>query len=150
MFHHPRQLSFTASSLQLRHNGHDSVSNHQPHDCFLNRLFRRRPKKTSKLRVIGLCAGNSPRTDEFHAQMASNAENVSIWWRVHVYNGTLSDAWQCLWRFYKCHVLFILRDPIKLINGLWFPLEKLNTDMISICDLLSFSDPLSFNQPRLS
>ena len=40
--------------LQWRHNGRDSVSNHQPHDCLLNRLFRRRSKKTSKLRVTGL------------------------------------------------------------------------------------------------
>ena len=30
-------------------------------------------EKTSKLRVTGLCAGNSP----------ENAENVSIWWRHH-------------------------------------------------------------------
>ena len=40
-------------------------------------------KKTSKLRVTGLCAENSPVTGEFPAQMASNAENVSIWWRHH-------------------------------------------------------------------
>ena len=40
-------------------------------------------KKTSKLRVTGLCAGNSPVTDEFPTQRASNAENVSIWWRHH-------------------------------------------------------------------
>ena len=40
-------------------------------------------KKTSKLRVTGLCAGNSPETGEFPAQMASNAENVSIWWCHH-------------------------------------------------------------------
>ena len=40
-------------------------------------------KKTSKLRVTGLCAGNSPGTGEFPAQMASNAENFSIWWRHH-------------------------------------------------------------------
>ena len=32
--------------------------------------------KTSKLRVTGLCGGNSPVTGEFPAQMASNAENV--------------------------------------------------------------------------
>ena len=44
-------------SLRWRHNEHDSVSNHQPHDCLLNRLFGRRSKKTSKLRVTGLCAG---------------------------------------------------------------------------------------------
>ena len=40
-------------------------------------------QRTSKLCVTGLCAGNSPVTDEFPAQMASNAENVSIWWRHH-------------------------------------------------------------------
>ena len=47
-------------SLQWRHNGHDGVSNHQPRGCLLNRLFRRRSKKTPKLRVTGLCVGNSP------------------------------------------------------------------------------------------
>ena len=73
-----------AYSLRLRHNGHDRVSNHQPHYCLLNRLFRRRSKKASKLRVTGLCAGNSPETVDFPAQMASNAENVFIWWRHHV------------------------------------------------------------------
>ena len=72
------------TSLQWRHNEHDSVSNHQPHVCLLNRLFGRRTKKTSKLRVTGLWVGNSPRTGEFTAQMASNAENVSIWCRHHV------------------------------------------------------------------
>ena len=41
--------------LQWRHNGRDGVSNHQPHHCLLNRLFRRRSKKTLKLRVTGLC-----------------------------------------------------------------------------------------------
>ena len=39
--------------------------------------------KKSKLRVTGLCAGNSPGTGEFPVQMASNAEYVSIWWRHH-------------------------------------------------------------------
>ena len=70
-------------SLEWRHNGRDSVSNHQPHDCLLNRLSRRRSKNTSKLRVTGLCAGNSPGTGEFPAQRTSNAENVFIWWRHH-------------------------------------------------------------------
>ena len=50
-----------------------------------NRLFRRRSKKTLKLRVTGLCVGNSPGTGEFPAQMASNEEKVSIWWRHHTY-----------------------------------------------------------------
>ena len=47
-------------ALHWRHNDHDGVSNHQPHGCLLNRLYRRRPKKTSKICVTGLCVGNSP------------------------------------------------------------------------------------------
>ena len=70
----------TGVTLFWRHNGGDDVSNHQPHDCLLDRSFRRRSKKTSKLRVTELCAGNSQVTGEFPAQKASNAENVSIWW----------------------------------------------------------------------
>ena len=73
-----------ALSLRWCHNERDCVSNHQPRHCLLNRLFGRRSKKTSKLRVTGLCAGNSPGTGEFPAQMASYAENVSIWWRHYV------------------------------------------------------------------
>ena len=49
-------------SLHWRHNRRGSVSNYQPNDCLLNRLFRHRLKKTSKLRVIGLWAGKSPGT----------------------------------------------------------------------------------------
>ena len=41
---------------------------------FTQPLFRQRSKKTSKLRVTGLCEGNSPVTGEFSSQMASNAE----------------------------------------------------------------------------
>ena len=55
-------------SLQWRHNERDNVSNHQPHDCISNCLFRRRSKKTSKHCVTGLCAGKSPVTSEFPAQ----------------------------------------------------------------------------------
>ena len=39
--------------LRWRHSECDDVSNHQHHDCLHNRLFRRRSKKTLKLRVIG-------------------------------------------------------------------------------------------------
>ena len=37
---------------QWRHNVHDGVSNHQPRDCLLNRVFRHRTKKTSKLHAV--------------------------------------------------------------------------------------------------
>ena len=54
-------------------------------DCLLKRLFRGISQKTSKLRVTGLCKGNSPVTGEFPTQR----ENVSIWWRRHDSNGIL-------------------------------------------------------------
>ena len=81
---HPSNISIILLlPLQWHHNEHASVSNHQPDDYLLNGLFGRRSKVTSKLCVTGLCVGNSPRTGEFPAQKASNAENVSIWWRHH-------------------------------------------------------------------
>ena len=74
---------YISHALQCHHNGHDGVSNYHPHHCLLNLLFGRRSKKTSNLRVTGLCVGNSPGTGEIPALKASNAENVSIWWRHH-------------------------------------------------------------------
>ena len=70
-------------ALRWRHNGRDGVSNHQPHDCLLNRLFRRISKKISEPRVTGLCAGNSPLTGEFPITKGQWRGNVSIWWRHH-------------------------------------------------------------------
>ena len=60
--------------------------------CSLSALDTPLVSKTSKLHVTGLCVGNSPVTSEFPAQRASNAENVSIWWRHH----ESSQAGSCL------------------------------------------------------
>ena len=54
------------ATLRWRHTGRDSVSNHQPHDYLLKRLFRRRSKKNQSsaslafVRVIHLGPVNSP------------------------------------------------------------------------------------------
>ena len=98
--------------LQWRHIERDGVSNHQSMDCLLNSLFKRRSKKTSKLRVTGLCKGNSSVTGEFPSHRASNAKNISIWWRnlvsnkdITSYNATerfiLSKQWYVIYPF-KC------------------------------------------------
>ena len=57
-------------------------------------FLRCRSKKTSKLSVTGLCAGNSPVSGEFPKEMASNAENVSIWWRHHSWTASNSAQWK--------------------------------------------------------
>ena len=85
-------------TLHWCHDERYGVSNHQRLDCLLNRLFRCRSKKTSKLRVTGLCEGNSPVNGEFPSQRASNAENDSISWRHHVQMVVYVWAVVCLLR----------------------------------------------------
>ena len=114
-------------SLRWRHNELDGVSNHQHYHCLLNYLFGCRSKKTSKLRVTGLCVGNSPGTGEFPAQKASNAENVSIWWRHH--DGVMlsicgfKPKTLCL-RFYS--------------RRCWCCFELLHLFIMSVCSALMF------------
>ena len=108
MFSHILKYSFTGtgavvwSPSQWRHNERDGVSNHRCYDCLLNRLFGCGSKKTSKLRVTGLCEGNSPVTGEFPSQRASSAENASIWWRHHVPRAN-EEPWRIwLYRAHEC------------------------------------------------
>ena len=83
---------------------------------------KRISKKTSKLSVTGLCEGNSPVTGKFPAQRASNAENISIWWRHHeIKSRNISLAIRYVWiydiyvfvnmwyifRFGEIHFLFL-------------------------------------------
>ena len=73
--------NFTESviTLEWRHNGHDDVSNHQPHD-FYSTVYsdadQRKHQSSASLAFV-------PVFSEFPSQSASNAENVSIWWRHH-------------------------------------------------------------------
>ena len=100
-FHPNILLNITSTKVLLdtlpwRHNERDGISNHRRLDGLLNRLFRHRSKKTSKLRVTGLCEGNSPVTGEFPSQRDSNAENVSIWWRYHETHQWLVVEYICI------------------------------------------------------
>ena len=103
--------------LQWRHNESDGVANHQPHNCFLNRLFRHTSRKTSKLRVHGICEANSPVTGEFSARNASNTENGSIWWRHHkVISGQRSTlASRHLWR---------VQVDMLIVKYIWIDVEN--------------------------
>ena len=69
--------------LHWRHNDHGGVSNHQPHGCLTQSLIQAQIKENIKApRHWPLC-GEFTRICEFPAQKASNAGNVSIWWRHH-------------------------------------------------------------------
>ena len=73
-------------SSQRHYNECNGISNHRQPNCLLNPDFKRRSKKTSKLRVIGLCEGNPPVTGGFPSQRASDAESISIWWHHHTFS----------------------------------------------------------------
>ena len=57
--------TWSTVALQRRHMERDGVSNHRPPDCLLNRLVKAQINETSKLRITGLCEGNSPVPREF-------------------------------------------------------------------------------------
>ena len=86
-------------------------------------------EKTAKLRVTGLCEGNSLVTGEFHAQRTSNAENVSIWWHHHgqsrpfcklttaTHRCSISDYVTVYIRFYLMLIVISLNgDPVVVIS----------------------------------
>ena len=122
--------------LRWRHNEWDGVSNHQPQDRLLNRLSGRRSKKTSKPRVTGLCVGNSPGTGEFPAQMASNVETVSIWWRHHGW-----DTWM-----YPMLMSWIVKPSVQQVNEN-ITIEINNTDKSSNFDSNSLNQIHTFIIP---
>ena len=83
-------------------------------------------KETSKVRVTGLCAGNSPSTGEFPTQMARNAENVSIWWRHHE---TLLIL--CEWNAPICFVFLDNQNTMRSrVSG---DLRRYDADVTSLC-----------------
>ena len=101
-------------SSQWRHNEHQCVSNHLCHNCLRNRLFGRRSKKTSKLRVTGLCEGNPP---AFPSQISSNAENISTLWRYHAYE---------IYKMYLQFISFLHTDMTLVVEILPRVRQELN------------------------
>ena len=63
---------------------------------------------------LDLC-GEFTGTDEFPAQRASYAENVSIWWRHHV-----EEYLRLHWRGYGRDNLFITKNGFHFVEEYWF------------------------------
>ena len=95
---------------------------------FLNCLFKRRSKKTSKLRVTDLCAGNSPVTGELPAQRASDVEKVSIWWRHH----GVAATWLS-WEYY----IYLECSPSNVYQTTWH---------CKLTDIISFTATVNGHQ----
>ena len=61
-------------------------------------------RKISKLRVNWFCAGNSPETGEFPAQIASNAENFPIRWRHNDFRNTERNSSSYFWHLMSASI----------------------------------------------
>ena len=133
---HLKVIGPKINALHWRHNQCDGVSNHRRLDHLLNRLLRHRSKKTSKLRVTGLFERKSQVTSDFPRQRASNAENVSIWWRHHViltmprpiqrWHRVVPIAWQ-LWQGWKkkaVNVTFFILFRFEILYNWQLTFEK--------------------------
>ena len=99
-----------ANTLQWRHHGHDGVSNHQPHDYLRNRYSGTDQRKHQSSASLAFVRGFH-RTGEFPAQRASNAENVSIWWRHHV---SCADVMELLFIAYHFNLKQIIRTAFLI------------------------------------
>ena len=75
-----RTMASQITSLTIVYSTVYSAADERKHQSAAWLAFGRGIHKRS---VTGLYEGNSPVTSEFPAQRASNAENVSIWWRHH-------------------------------------------------------------------
>ena len=71
-------------------------------------------RETSKLRVTGLCAGNSPVTGEFPAQRTSTAGKVSIWWRHHVQCAGYKFAWN--WSYQLASIILVVNKDLRMLT----------------------------------
>ena len=103
--------------LQWRYNERAGVSNHHPHDCLLNRLFRSKSKKTAKLRVTSLLV-----TGEFPAQRAElfpfddiTMQKTIIWKDIH------NVTYGCMDVFFRNY--FIRHRNCKNIIGLLYSIQ---------------------------
>ena len=108
----------SGSTLQLRNNERDGVSNHQRFDCLLNHLFNHRSKKTSKLRVTGLCEGNPPvlggPVDSAHKRAGNGKCNhlMTSSWEMFLHFRVASDCSTVIEYLHE-HYELICRYPVK-------------------------------------
>ena len=101
--------------------------------------------KTSKLCVTCFCEGNSPMAGEFPTQLASNAENVSIWWRHHIRRNRLIDVRAskrrtlgCRSNYVGCH--FIAEERMTWPGALLRHQEQIGTAALRWCGIRCYPE----------
>ena len=139
--------SIPSLPLQRRNNERDGFSNHRRLECLLIRLCMNWPKKTSKLRVSGLCNGNSPVTGWFPHKGTVTRKSFHL----------MTSPWAKLpMKMINFHGVFGLFEPfivggefqfwhiyfIALLIDIWYSPYDLSSSMWFIYDILSDYDKL--------
>ena len=116
---HEIKVNFLPKPLQWRHDGPDDVSNHQSYPCLLNRSFRRKSRKTSKLRVTGhLCR-------EFTGDRVNSPHKWPVTRKMFPFDDVILHGSCCCGRPRSSHVNHIIQysdsrnRSINLINNEW-------------------------------
>ena len=128
--------------LQRRNNERDGFSNHRRLGCLLIRLCMNWPKKTPKIRVSGLCKGNSPVTGWFPHKGTVTRKSFHL----------ITSPWAKLpMKMINFHGVFGLFEPfivggefqfwhiyfIALLIDIWYSPYDLSSSMWFIYDILS-------------
>ena len=111
-------------TLQWRNNGRHRVSNHQLHDCLLDCSFRRRSKKTSKLRVT--CPVNSPQKWPVMRKMLP-FDDVIMRWNDTEETESATVTWYYAWCRHKMET-FSVTGPVcgEFTGHRWISLTKVS------------------------
>ena len=108
--------------LQRRRNEIDSVSNDQPHDCLLNRLFRRRSRKHQSSASLAFVRGiprwpvNSPYKGTVTRKMFP-FDDVTMQADRSSFRGNIM-LWFHNWRIVFSHLIYVL-----VLQWLWYLLQ---------------------------
>ena len=79
-------------ALQWRHNGRDSVSNHQPHHCLLNRLFSADLRKHQSSVSLAFVQG-------IHRWPVNSPHKWPVTWKMFPFDDVIMSPWKQL----GCH-----------------------------------------------
>ena len=121
-------------SLQWRHNERYGVSNHRCLEGLLDLLFRRRSKKTSKLRVTGRCEGNSPVNSPHKGHVTwkmFSFDDVIVYFYYKSHNEHAS--------YPKIHTTQKRNVHISVIYGVWWDMGQAHCELCKICLLMWLS-----------
>ena len=108
-------------TLQWRHNGRDSVSNHQPHECLLNRLIRRRKHQSSASLAFVRGIHRGPVTRPVTRKMFSfddvimkQLETFAVQWRISLHLASCPNEFP--WRLKSRTVTELQYNLSKKLN----------------------------------